>query len=418
MPCHVLVSACLVAGLALPSTAHLPIEAPIGARVGAALATSALAPQGAKPRGKAAPEPKPKPPDPRAKARAAEDARALAAFRALGPAEARDLLDYVALELEAQRLLQAALIANVLARQDVDRGTWPEEAPAPFFDPAEHAPAQPIPRRRLSATDPAAKELAARVLRKVPARTLRAAWRYDPGTRGIVRAADEADLERRLANLLAGYAPDADLAEALVERALDDGSQQRALAAFDHAYTDRDGRVYPGVTLYDAWASGAEIEMPDVDSLGIVHTVLGDRKTWVAPVDASQHAALYARIGELFAAAHRHRGLRRALAQCFLAGSAPLRDNYDLQLDNLHALWAEHGSDPAKLAEKLPDDRRWEDFLAAWTRRCARERKLREAGVERRARLDHGAGAVRATALAALEEFGAYERERKPAGRR
>ena len=386
-------------------------------------ALAAAAPQGPKPKAepraeKPAPKAKPAREDPRAKARAAEDARALAAFRALAPGERRDLLDYVVLELEARGLLQSALIASVLARQDQDRGTWPDEGPTPFFDPREHAPAQPIARRRLAPSDPAAKELAARVLRKVPERALRVAWRYDPATRGIVRAADEADPERRLANLLAGYAPDADLVEALVERTLDDGSQQRALAAFGHAYTDREGRVYPGVTLYDAWASGAEIEMPDVDTLGIVHTVLGDRTTWVAPVDGSQHDELYARIGELFTAAQRHRGPRRALAQCFLAGSAPLRDNYDLQLDNLHALWAEHGSDPAALAEALPDPAAWEGWLAAWTRRCARERALREAGVERRARLDQGAGAVRAAALAALEEFGAYERARKPAGGR
>ena len=45
--------------------------------------------------------------------------------------------------------------------------------------------------------------------------------------------------------------------------------ERSALAAFGPAYTDRNGNVYPGVTLYDAWASGPEIEMPDVDVLGV-----------------------------------------------------------------------------------------------------------------------------------------------------
>ena len=99
---------------------------------------------------------------------------------------------------------------------------------------------------------------------------------------------------------LAGYAPQADLAVALLEQALDRGEQQLALGAFGHAYTDREGRVFPGLTLYDAWSSGLEIEMPDVDNLGIVHAVTGQRGRWVAPVPASEHDELYALVGELY----------------------------------------------------------------------------------------------------------------------
>ena len=137
---------------------------------------------------------------------------------------------------------------------------------------------------------------------------------YDYATREVRHTRDVKDPERIFKNGLAGCAPDLDLCAALVERMLDDGSQQKTLAAFAHAYTDRDGRVYPGVTLYDAWSSGVEIEMPDVDTLGIVHTLLDDWKTWKAPVDASQHDKLYAKIGELYRALHRLQGLRHALA--------------------------------------------------------------------------------------------------------
>src|SRR5262249_29966935 len=150
----------------------------------------------------------------------------------------------------------------------------------------------------------------------------------------------------------------------------DDGSQQKTLAAFLHAYTDREGGVYPGVTLYDAWASGAEIEMPDVDCLGIVHSVLDDWKTWRAPVPATKHEALYDRIGKIFVDAHRHRSLRRALATVFLEGSPALRDGFVDSVGNFHALWEDCGSTPAELAKRLPKPKDRTEFLSAWTKTC------------------------------------------------
>jgi hypothetical protein len=200
------------------------------------------------------------------------------------------------------------------------------------------------------------------------------------------------------------------LGPARVARALHDGSEQKVLTAFGHAYTDRSGTVYTGITLYDAWASGTEIEMPDVDTLGIVHTVLDDWKTWTAPISPAQHDDLYGKLGDLFKAAHRHRGLRHALAQSYLVGSAALRDGYAPHLDAFHALWEKHRSMPAELEPALPQAAKWEKFLTDWAKRCRSDSKLMRGGQMRRATLDSDAAAVRATLLGVLKEFGAYER--------
>ena len=79
---------------------------------------------------------------------------------------------------------------------------------------------------------------------------------------------------------------------------MDDGSMKSVMTAFSHAYADRQGNAFPGITLYDAWSSGAEMEMPDVECLGIVHDLLDDWKTWKAPVRKQE--SLYDAIGELF----------------------------------------------------------------------------------------------------------------------
>jgi signal transduction histidine kinase len=96
--------------------------------------------------------------------------------------------------------------------------------------------------------------------------------------RRVVRLRDPDDAAALFENALAGAPPDTDLVEAYVERALDDGAQQAALAAVAHAYTDRDGNVYEGLTLYDVDArdvareAGALIE-PAAGAKGLAFTL-------------------------------------------------------------------------------------------------------------------------------------------------
>lgn len=333
-----------------------------------------------------------------------------ATWRSLEPAAQQEVLDWVQAELEFEGSFQQTLLRHVLGAQDRAPSEWPADSPPPMYDAVRHAPAQPIARKLLPQSGAKAKALRERVFARVPERKLDSAWRYDYGTRELRRAENEPDLDRRFENLLRGFPADLDLAEALVERALDDGAEQTALRAFGHAYSDRAGNVAPGITLYDAWCSGIQMEMPDVECLGIVHDVLDDWRTWRAPIPSSKHAALYARIGELFQAAHRHRGLRHALARAYLVGEPVLRDSYGPHVERLHVVWDVHASDPVRLAAELPAPADWRTWLEGWALRCKEEPELLERGRVRARTLAADQRRVRET-LAVVLEMAAAQRK-------
>lgn len=348
------------------------------------------------------------------KERAAEDKRARAAWERLTDAEQRDAIDYLTLACSEARTFQGSLIQFATGLLERERAAWPEvRAPEPY-DPAVHAPAGIVKRHEIALDARERLALQKRIDARAPARRIASAWSYDYATRSLQRTPDWDRPARAFANALAGFAPDLDLAEALVERALDDGSQQKALGAFAHTYTDREGGAFTGITLYDAWSSGAEIEMPDIDVLGIVHDVFGEWQRWIAPIPPSEHAGLYEQIGDVYQAAYRHKSLRCALARTYLEGAAVLRDGYDPSLDNLHALWEANASTPATLAAKLPRPAAWSEFLGSWTAYCQKDGDVYQKGVHRRATLTQDELAVRATMLRVLTEFGAYERTEKP----
>jgi hypothetical protein len=360
-----------------------------------------------------APTPKPPPvtssvpaPDPRAK----EDERARAAFNGLTPAQKKELLDFLELETSHLGSFQAGLIAWVQKSQDRDPAQWPVLGPPPAFDPTVHAPAQPIARHVLDPASPAAKSAMQRILGPAApsAHAMRSAYVYDYASGELRRVVTNDEPGRVFENALAGYPPRLDLAEALVERMLDDGSQKKRAEAFGHAYSDRSGNVVPMVTLYDAYGSGMEIEMPDVETLGILHTLFDDWTTWKAPIPGPKQEPLYEKIGAEFTPLHRHRGLRHALSLTFASGSGELRDGYEGYLDNLHALWEDCSSTPEKLAARLPAPENWSTFLDAWRKRCLEPGPLYAAGQNRRAVLDSDARNVRATVFRVLEEYGAF----------
>ncbi|MEM7311011.1 MAG: hypothetical protein AAF682_30355, partial [Planctomycetota bacterium] len=245
-------------------------------------------------------------------------------------------------------------------------------------------------------------------------RRLRSAWSYDWATGMLSRGADVEDPERIFENALAGFPPEADLAEALVLRTLDTGEARLALGAFAHAYTDRQGNVFP-CSLYEAWSSGVEIEMPDVDTLGIVHDALDEWRKWKAPVAPSKHKSLYGTIGDVFAEARRYRGLREALASVYLTGEPVMRDGYGESRIRFHSLWDKHRSVPPPVGDALPrDPEEWTDFLAEWATTVQRDRELRAAGKRRGEQLAADGARVRATLVWVLEQLGAFERKARP----
>ncbi|MFT7486937.1 MAG: hypothetical protein ACI9F9_002794 [Candidatus Paceibacteria bacterium] len=312
------------------------------------------------------------------------DEQVLKAWEALDDPTQEEISEWFRAEVVWLDTFQNSLIKFVLDGQTQDAGTWPLLEDAPYYDPEEHAPAQPIRRTALSSTSAAVKKKRKEFFFRVPERKLDSAWVYDYASRELKRVQKLADPDRIFRNGLNGFPPDHDLAEALIEKFLDSGDEQERAVAFGHAYTDRRGKVFTGLTLYDAWSSGARMEMPDVDNLGIVHELTKDWKSFKAPVSESKQEKLYDRVGELFAPLHQHRGLRYALAMCFLSGYPAMRDGYSANLDRLHALWDEHESSPKDVKDALPKSKMWKKFLESWIKTVDRKKAIAKAGVLRR----------------------------------
>lgn len=339
------------------------------------------------------------------------DEAARAAWSKLSNEDRVEIARWFSAECERLDTFQNALLKHVFATLQRARYDWPEARDElPLYDPKVHAPAQPIPRRLLRESSREVQRWKDRVYAGVPKRALVSGWRYDYAARSVVRTGEEFDPERIFESGLAGLPPDLDLAEAVVERALDDGSLREVHAAFGHGYADRYGKAYPGVSLYDVWCSGAEMEMPDVECLGIVHDLFDDWKTWVAPVPPAKHEALYGRLGEQFAQARRHRGLRTALARSYLIGLPVMRDGYGPSTDRLHSLWDRSSSDPAALLDDLPDpEDDWLDWWEATSRKVDEDPKALRAGQVRRATLVADSERVRRVLIGVMREYGALD---------
>jgi len=330
------------------------------------------------------------------------DAEVQRAWDALEPGVKKELAGWFRQEAKWLGTFQQGLIDFVLASESQDPGFWPIAEPGPFYEPEVHAPGQPIRRKPLPESSRQVEKLRKQFFYRVPERRLDSAWAYDWTTGELRRTQRLDDPDRLFRNALHGFPPDLDLAEALVVRALDRGEERKALTAFAHAYTDREGHVFTGLTLYDAWASASNMEMPDVDILGVYHDLVGDWSRYKAPIPTAAHDELYEKIGELFADAHHYRGLRTALARCYLTGLPVLRDGYDGSRERFHALWDEKESTPAKLAEALPDAKGWERFLEGWVKKCDGSKELLQKGERRRDALHADGQRVRAKLIEIL----------------
>jgi hypothetical protein len=348
---------------------------------------------------------------------APDDARLRQAWSYLTDAEQDDALARFEAETPQLDTFQNKLLRFALALEERDHSFLPRESEIPFFDPARHAPAQPIPRHRLALNAPSALRERERMLGKGSNSKLRPAWRYDWSAGDVVRCAVDDARARAFESALAGLPPDVDLAEALVERALDGGAHRREFAAFGHAYTNRTGDVFPGITLYDAWSSGAEMEMPDIDVLGVVHELRDEWKKWIAPVPPSEQDDAYKAVADLFVPIHAYRGVRTALARTYLSGSVELRDGYANHIDRLHALWDAHASTPNAVAALVPDSQGVAEFVANWALQVEEHPELRQAGAVRHAQLDRDRADVREFFAEILKDCGALERTAKPAPR-
>ena len=334
-------------------------------------------------------------------------------YRRQKKAQRRDLVEWLRLELRSSGSFQNRVLATLLKREPGSPDMWPALDGLRHYDPEIHTPnlKKKVRRRRLSAKSSKGKKATKAFLPEPAEGDFDSIWTYHWGDRVVYRNGERVEPDRIFENALKGHPPDVDLLHALALKNLDDGREEKILAAFSHAYADRDGNVFPHVSIYDAWSSGKTLEMPDIDVLGIVHDVLNDWKTWTAPIAPRDHGEVYGKIGELFKRARRYRALREVLAKCLVTGKPVLGGGYDSSLEVLHVFWDEHGSDPYRLAESLPDGTTWREFLVAWQGRFGREPELQARGRKRRQVLEADARRVRSTLVWVMREYGALPKD-------
>jgi hypothetical protein len=256
-----------------------------------------------------------------------------------------------AMERHLQRLDDALLVGVLDLERDLSR--YPQQPPRTWFAPSEYAPVA-APRRLLGKGTAAHTRATAgmRPLAFLP--DLATAVVYDWQLGKAVRyGADLRDADR-FANYVRGYAPGADHAVARLLERFDGDPEQRALAGyFEHLYADRDGGVYAGVTLFEAWHAGALVEMPDVDVIAFARRVLGDG-SFTAPLPANRRREqLYERIHAAFAAHREYRSLRLAAAAAFVAADPGLDEAYAPLVRRCHWLWVQTAGDPEAFAARL-----------------------------------------------------------------
>ncbi len=333
----------------------------------------------------------------------------IAAWKRLSPSDRTDTTQWFIAECDRAQNFRAGLERYVMEQIDGPPHDWPAAEQTPRFDPKTHAPAQIIPRKFVDPTSKAHSKTFKRVAGGTLKRNLTPAVVYDWAKGEIVTVARWDDPERVAMTAAAGFSPYTDLVEAWVTKSLDDRSMAGHARAFGHAYSDRNGRAFEAITLYHAWSSGAELEMPDVECLGIIHSLDDDWKTYVAPVPPRQHQKLYSKIAKHFSAYRKFRGLRDAAARAYLQSNPKLPRGYARTKDRLHGFWESAGSDPAKLATELPDAKDWEDWLNKKGAAVDRDGELVGRRRGRIQALQASEAWTRRTFYGILKEYGAFD---------
>jgi len=250
---------------------------------------------------------------------------------------------------------------DILQRiQSRERGeaAYPLRTPPSWYEPRDYAPVATA--RTVVAPSSEAHRAATRQIKPfefLP--DLHCAIVYDWNAGKAARTGTSLDDAQRFANYVHGYPPGTDHAIAQVLEALDTDPLQRRLGSFfEHLYADRDGRVFAGVTLFDAWNSGIQVEMPDTDAIAYARLVL-DTQSFVAPIPADRRRErLYARTKEGFASHREYRTLRLAAAAAFVAAEPRIDPIYEPLVKRSHWLWQKCEYQPKLLAErfaKTPD---------------------------------------------------------------
>lgn len=190
--------------------------------------------------------------------------------------------------------------------------------------------------------------------------------RYDFATNEIVDLGVQETVDEEFWDLLAGNVPDTDLLAAWLMTQWDFDPKLDELADFfGHAYCDRLGAAFKHITIYDAFRSGATVEMPDTDVIAFARHIQNDR-SFVAPIPPDRRQQkLYEAIKQAFVKLRDHRTLVESAARVFVNDEAALRPELEGLRLRLVYLFEENGSDPARIAKALATTKTRDGFIEA-----------------------------------------------------
>lgn len=323
-------------------------------------------------------------------------------FSALAEAEQEALVERVyRAVLRAEHPLAAAALRLEQAAAEAAAAE-----PDRHFDPERYAPALGLKTRVLRPSEAAWKKVQKQYFGKTPLPLRDAAWGYEFGRNRLLRPTTVPAPAARLAALYDGRWPEPSRLAALAEAALDhDAGLDSACDYFEHAYRDRDGRVYAGMRLYDLWNSGRELEISDVEAVAWLQTVASEHQVR-SPIPKQQHGPIYARIRDSFQQVRQYQTLRQALAARHLDPNAAVPALFQGQESFLDQVWALYDHDPAALRRELERVADRDQVLAELSARLADPpggAAAQQARLQARAEL---APALAAAARAALKDEG------------
>ncbi len=303
--------------------------------------------------------------------------RALAAWLCVGAALAQDastpaglLKRFDALPEAAQQATLDAALLRIAAIEDATlqriaaygdaNEAFPPMRERVHHEPSEFAPVAPK-RQRIARDDARTKKVRVEFPHVRLLRDLAPSVAYDWLHGEAALAPVPLTVRDRFANLCAGYPPTADRAVAKLLAVLDRDADQREIANWsEHAYADRDGRVFDGITLYEAWYSGRTVEVPDVDAIAFARRIL-ETEAFVSPIpDGKRRDRLYEQIRATLKKHREYRTLCESAAAAFVAAEPLLDPTYQPLVDRMQLLWSEHGHDPASFAKQLTESDRAE----------------------------------------------------------
>ncbi len=256
-----------------------------------------------------------------------------------------------------ERRLQRAdddLLQSILSMER-GMGSYPAVTTPTWFATMDYAPvATP---RQLVAADASRHRAATRGMRELEfLPDLNAAVVFDWRQGKAAKVGRELTDTQRFANYVHGYAPGADHAIARILQILDNDPRQRLLGDyFSHLYCDRDGHVFAGVSLFAAWSSGQQIEMPDTDGIAFARRVLQNR-SYTAPLPADRRRdQLYEQIRTAFAEHREYVSLRQCLAATYVCADPKVEATYQPLIRRGHFLWRQCERNPEALAKRLAE---------------------------------------------------------------